>query len=69
METPKSIEAHQDDYKPQAWEAYTFGELGTWVHLLATRAGHRSNPEKRKKDLQDAQNYLDMMQANLNALK
>lgn len=60
---------HQPDYKPNAWDAYTLNELGHWVHLLAKRAEHRDNPEKRAKDLYDAQNYLDMMQSKLNALK
>jgi hypothetical protein len=63
-----SIEQHQGDYKPAAWDAYTLAELGWWVHLLATRAGHRDNAEKRAKDLYDARNYLAMMQAKLDAL-
>jgi hypothetical protein len=63
------IEQHEQDYKPQAWEAYTLAELGCWVHLLALRSQHRDNKEKRQKDLYDAQNYLDMMQRKLNGLK
>jgi hypothetical protein len=66
---PTGVEAHQSDYNPQAWHAYTLAELGMWVHLLATRAGHRKSADKHNKDLEDAQNYLDMMQAKLNALK
>lgn len=69
---PKPTEqpaAHATDYKPGAWDAYTMAELGQWVHLFAKRAEHRDNPEKRAKDLTDAQNYLDMMQAKLDALK
>lgn len=53
-EQPSSILPHQKDYRPGAWEAYTMAELGWWVHLLATRAGHRATPEKREKDLMDA---------------
>jgi hypothetical protein len=68
-ETPAGIVPHQADYKPNAWDQYTMAELGHWVHLLSTRAGHRDNAEKKAKDLSDAQNYLDMMQAKLNALK
>jgi hypothetical protein len=64
-----SIEKHATNYKPQAWEAYTLAELGQWVHLLATRAGHRDNAEKRAKDLYDARNYLDMMRAKLDAIE
>ena len=67
--TPESIKKHQEDYIPHAWENYSFKELGQWVHLYAKRAEHRSNSAKREKDLYDAQNYLDMMQSKLNALK
>ena len=65
---PASLAPHQADYKPSAWEHYTLAELGQWVHLLATRAQHRDNPEKAKKDLYDAGNYLQMMGAKLDAL-
>lgn len=68
-QTPKECELHQVDYKPQAWEAYTLAELGWWVHLLTKRAEHRSNPEKRAKDLHDASNYLSMMEAKLEEAK
>lgn len=67
-ETPAAIKSHQQDFKPNAWEAYTFNELGMWVHLLATRAAHRANSLKRQKDLYDASNYIDMMRAKLDAL-
>lgn len=66
---PKSCEAHQVDYKENAWEDYTYDELGHWVHLLAKRAEHRVDLEKREKDLTDAQNYLNMMQAKLDEQK
>ncbi len=69
MQTPESIKAHEPDYKPKAWEAYTLAELGWWVHLFAMRCAHRQPGEKQDKDLLDAQAYLDMMQAKLNALK
>lgn len=62
------LEAHEQDYKPNAWEAYSFDELGSFVHLLAKRATHRSDSAKCHKDLYDAQNYLSMMQAKLDAL-
>jgi hypothetical protein len=64
-----TIAKHQQDYKSQAWEQYTMGELGDWVHLLTKRAEHRSNPEKRAKDLGDARNYLAMMDAKLKAME
>jgi hypothetical protein len=63
-----TIEQHEQDYQPQAWEAYTLAELGWWVHLLATRSQHRANPATKAKDLEDAQNYLDMMQRKLDTL-
>jgi hypothetical protein len=66
---PDSLAPHAQDYKPGVFAEYTFDELGMWVHNLAKRATHRDNPEKRDKDLRDAQNYLDIMQAKLNALK
>lgn len=68
-QTPNSAVAHENKFKPQAWEAYSLLELGQWVHLLAKRSEHRADAEKKAKDLEDAQNYLDMMQAKLNALK
>ncbi len=67
--TPPDVAAHDADYKPAAWEAYTFAELGQWVHLLATRSLHRSDVVKARKDWQDAQNYLDMLQAKLNVVR
>jgi hypothetical protein len=62
---PLSILPHSKDYKNSAWMDYTLHELGMWVHLLVKRAGHRNNPLKAKKDLEDAQNYLNMMQAHI----
>ena len=69
MDTPASLEPHQSKFLPGAWQAYTLQELGAWVHLLAKRSQHRRDPEKRAKDLDDAQNYLSMMQAKLDALQ
>lgn len=57
------------DYKPNAWEQYSMEELGHWVALLSKRATHRENPDKKAKDLFDAQAYLNMMQEKLNELK
>jgi hypothetical protein len=66
--TPVSILSHAPDYKDRSWEDYEFQELGNWVHLFAKRSEHRVNPAKLAKDLTDAQNYLNMMQAKLDAL-
>lgn len=59
------LKPHQEDYKPKAYEVYSFRDLGNWVHLFAERALHRANPEKLKKDLYDAKNYLAMMESKL----
>lgn len=55
-----SIEQHAADYKDDAWRAYSLEELARWVVLLTLRASHRSNIEKREKDLADAQTYAEM---------
>lgn len=64
-----AIKAHERDYKSNAWEQYSMAELGQWVHLLSTRATHRSDKAKRKKDLYDARNYLSMMEEKLSVLE
>lgn len=69
MKPPESITGHAPKYNDRAWEQYTLQELGNWVHLLAKRSTHRADSEKRAKDLTDAQNYLDMMQAHINHLR
>ena len=66
---PESCVEHQPKYHSLAWMQYTLAELGQWVHLFVKRAGHRKNAAKRNKDLTDAQNYLDMMQAHIDAAK
>lgn len=63
------LKEHEQDYKAEAWKQYSMAELGQWVNLLCKRAAHRSNPEKREKDLYDAGNYLGMMKAKLDELK
>jgi len=66
METPQSILKNEPDYKPKAWQEYSLQELGNWVHLLVKRSRMPSNNTKRFKDLGDAQEYLNMMQAHIN---
>lgn len=65
MRTPETIKAHASDYKDQAWRQYSIQELGNFVHLLVKRSSHRAEPEKRKKDLYDARNYLAMIEAHI----
>lgn len=66
---PNYLAPHEQEYLPQAYQEYTLQELGQWVHLFAKRAMHRKDTEKKKKDLYDAQNYLNMMQDKLNSFK
>ncbi len=40
-----------------------------WVHLFVKRSYHRTNPDKSKNDLYDAQNYLNIMQVKIDAAK
>ena len=69
MKTPKSIEKYQPEYHLLAWQEYTIMELGAWVHLFVKRATHRTEQAKKDKDLTDAQNYLDMIQAHIDAAR
>jgi len=54
----QTTNGHESDYKPDAWKEFDSTDLETWVCLLIKRAGLRANPEKAKKDLQDAKNYF-----------
>jgi len=60
---PEEIEEHSKDYYIGSWADYSLQELGDWVHLLHKRATHRTNLEKKEKDLRDARNYWIMMGA------
>lgn len=61
MNTPEQIKPHAADYKDKSWQNYTEEELAWWVKLLTKRASHRTNEEKRNKDLYDAGNYQAML--------
>ena len=67
--TPARLAEHAEKYTPLAWRDYSLQELGNWVHLLVKRANHRADTEKRAKDLHDAENYLEMMRAHIEAAK
>jgi hypothetical protein len=69
QEMPESIKEHQPNYKPDAWKTYTISELGDWVHLFLKRAKHRTDKAKARKDVMDAQNYLNMMQSEVDAVR
>jgi hypothetical protein len=66
---PKSCEEHQPKYAAGAWQNYTPLELGMWVHLMLKRAGHRADAAKKAKDIEDAQNYLNMLQAHVDSAR
>ena len=63
MATPESIKVHADKYKEGTWRNYSYEELAQWVNLLTKRAAHRTDFEKSQKDLDDANNYLEMLNA------
>lgn len=67
--TPEGIKPHASDYKNRAWTNYSMEELGQWIALLCKRSSHRANVEKRKKDLHDARNYLNMLCAQVSHLE
>lgn len=67
MQNPSEIKEHSAKYHGDAWKAYTAEELGQWVALLVKRSGHRADSHKKAKDLHDAQNYLHMLQAHIDA--
>lgn len=69
MKTPESIKGHSRKYCNHSWMEYSIAELGWWVHLLIERASHRNDLGKRAKDVEDAQNYLNMMQAHIDATR
>jgi hypothetical protein len=66
---PESIEEHQPKYKEGKWRTYTLNELGMYVHLLIKRALHRADKIKARKDVTDAQNYLNMMQSQIDLVR
>lgn len=69
VDVPENIKPHADDYKDMSWVCYDPAELGQWVALLVKRSTHRSNLQKRAKDLYDARNYLSMLDAQLSCLE
>ena len=60
MEIPENIKPYQENYRDGAWQEYSEEEYRWWVVLLTQRATHRTNKEKKAKDLTDARNYLEM---------
>lgn len=63
--TPEQIKPHAHKYSEGAWRNYSYEELAQWVALLTKRATHRTQFEKVIKDLDDAENYLAMMNSKV----
>jgi len=55
------LSEHQSKFKVKSWKNYTDEELRWWIKLLRKRAEHRSDEDKRTKDLKDASNYELML--------
>ena len=64
---PYALKYHRDDYADQSWKGYTLEQLGNAVAFFVKRSVQRSKPAKQAKDLYDANNYLAMMQAHIDA--
>lgn len=62
-DTPEQIKEHSSKYKNKSWENYTPEQLSHWVINMGIRATHRTEEHKAKKDIQDARNYLAMLEA------
>lgn len=69
MKAPIQIKKHNRKFHRRAWEQYSIEELGQWVHLFAKRSHHRTDMNKRDKDLADARNYWRMIGAHLDELE
>jgi hypothetical protein len=65
MATPEKIKKYASRFKSGSWRHYSYEELAQWVNLLTKRATHRTSIEKAHKDLDDAENYLEMLNAKL----
>jgi len=66
MATPEQIKEHSHKYQEGAWRNYSYEELAQWVNLLTKRASHRTQFAKSQKDLDDANNYLEMLKEKFN---
>lgn len=67
--TPARLAEHSHKYQDLAWRDYSIAELGDFVHLLVKRSYHRADAEKQAKDLEDAENYLAMIQSHIDSAK
>jgi len=61
MPTPTEILKHSSKFKDKSWKNYSYEELAQWINLLSKRASHRTDIDKCRKDLEDANNYLAML--------
>jgi len=52
---------HEHKFKEDAYLNWTFEEFGKWIDLLIKRVDMRTTIAGRNKDLEDIQNYLELM--------
>ena len=56
------LEPHQVNYRAAAWSEMTCEQLSWWVRLLVQRSYQRTNQDKADNDLENAANYLAILQ-------
>lgn len=64
-ELDKMLDENQSKFKTGAWKNYTDEELRWWIKLLRKRAEHRTDEDKKYKDLKDANNYELMLSESI----
>lgn len=64
-----NVQSNNSEKKESMKCDYDMDQLGWWVHLLTTRSSYRADPKSRKKDLQEARSYLNMMDDVLSHLE
>jgi len=65
--TPPSLATFATVYENNSWRQHTLEELGQAVAFFCKRSQQRSDARKRAKDLRDANNYLAMLTAHVDA--
>jgi hypothetical protein len=68
MTTPEEIKEHANKYHDGIWREYSFDELAHWTNNFLKRSTHRTNAEKKAKDIKDGLNYARMFLAKAEEL-